>query len=484
MTTSTTRRTDQFYIDGGWVSPSSAARAEVVDPATEQTIAAVGRGTSRDVDRAVAAARRAFPSFSASDRAERLALLGRIIEGYKRRADELATMVRREMGAPSSLAKDVQVPGGLLPFEVARDVLEDFVFEGTQGSTAIVYEPIGVCAFITPWNWPLSQVAMKVAPALAVGCTMVLKPPEVAPLTSLILAEILDEAGVPPGVFNLVNGAGTEVGVALSSHPDVDMVSITGSTVAGVQVALNAAETVKRVTQELGGKSANILLDDVDVESTVARDVARVFMNSGQSCNATTRMLVPSTLMDAVIVAARHAAESCVVGPPDLEGVTLGPVASEAQFDKIQRMINEGIEEGATLVTGGPGRPAGLSTGFYVRPTVFADVTSDMVIARDEIFGPVLILMGYEDEDDAVRIANDSVYGLSGAVSGRDPDRARRVARRLRAGNVHINGASATVIAPFGGYKQSGNGREGGIYGMHEFLEVKAIFGDGAEQHA
>jgi aldehyde dehydrogenase (NAD+) len=357
------------------------------------------------------------------------------------------------------------------------NVLKTFKFEEDIGTSHIVREPAGVCGFITPWNWPINQITCKVAPALAAGCTMVLKPSEVAPFNAVLLAEILDEAGLPPGVFNLVNGDGPTVGVALSSHPDVDMMSFTGSTRAGIEVARNAAPTVKRVTQELGGKSANIILDDVDFQAVIARDMAGMCTNSGQSCNAPTRMLVPNGRMDEAAAIARSAAENIKVGDPNGSDTTIGPVVSEVQFNKIQGLIQKGIDEGAKLETGGTGRPDGLNRGYYVKPTVFSHVSNDMTIAREEIFGPVLSLIGYEDDEEAVRIANDTVYGLSGYVSAGDPERARAVARRIRSGNVHLNGAGVDTNAPFGGYKQSGNGREWGAHGFEEFLEVKAILG-------
>ena len=353
-------------------------------------------------------------------------------------------------------------------------------FEEQVGTSTVVLEPVGVCAFITPWNWPLNQIVAKVGPALAAGCTMVLKPSEIAPLNGIIVAEILEEAGVPAGVFNLVQGDGPTVGAALSSHPEVDMVSFTGSTRAGIEVAKNAAPTVKRVAQELGGKSANIILDDADFEAVIARDIGGMYVNSGQSCNAGSRMLVPATRMDEAIEIARRTTEQVTVGAPDADGTSVGPVVSLAQYNKIQGLLEKGIEEGATVVTGGPGRPEGLETGYYVKPTVFANVTNDMTIAREEIFGPVISIIGYEDEDDAVRIANDTTYGLAGMVSSSDPARARAVARRLRTGMVHLNGAPLQLDVPFGGYKQSGNGREFGAHGLREFLEAKTIFGDNA----
>lgn len=473
-------KTQKFYIDGQWVDPCSSDTLDVINPATEAAIATLALGDEKDVERAVVAARRAFDSFALTTRDQRITLLERIIEVYRTRMDDLAEAVSDEMGAPIRLASTGQAPAGLGHFYSTLEALKSFEFEEALGTTTVLHEPVGVCAFITPWNWPLNQIAAKVAPALATGCTMVLKPSEIAPLNALLFAEIMDEAGVPNGVFNLVNGVGLTVGAALSSHPQVDMVSFTGSTRAGIEVAKNAAGTVKRVTQELGGKSANIILDDDAFSEAIARDVVRVVLNSGQSCNAGSRILVPASRMKEAVEIARKAATQIVVGPPGDSTTTVGPVASEAQFDKIQQLIQTGMDEGGTVVVGGPGRPDGLDIGYYVKPTVFADITNEMTIAREEIFGPVMTLIGYEDEDDAVHIANDTVYGLSGYISSSDLGRARKIARRLRTGNVHLNGASMMNDAPFGGYKQSGNGREFGKFGLAEFLEAKAIFGDTA----
>jgi aldehyde dehydrogenase (NAD+) len=471
------QRCEQFYIDGTWVDPVEKRTLEVINPATEQPIATVSLGSAADVDKAVAAARRAFETYSLTTREERLALLGRVIEGVQGRYAEIADAISAEMGAPKTLAHKAQAAMLIAHFGTAIEVLKNFEFEEDIGKTRVFREPIGVCAFITPWNWPANQIACKVAPALATGCTMVLKPSEIAPLDAYILAQVLHEAGVPKGVFNLVNGDGPGVGSALSAHPGVDMVSFTGSTRAGVQVAKNAADTVKRVCQELGGKSANILLDDADFQKAVTRDVIGCFSNSGQSCNAPTRMLVPAARMGEVIEIARAAAAKVKVGAPDGEGTGMGPVVSKLQFDKIQRLIQAGIDEGATLVCGGAGKPEGLETGYYVKPTVFANVRNDMTIAREEIFGPVLSILPYQDEADAVRIANDTVYGLSGYVTSANIERARGVAARLRTGMVHLNGSSVDLAAPFGGYKQSGNGREWGAHGFHDFLETKAVMG-------
>ncbi|MGC2138754.1 MAG: aldehyde dehydrogenase family protein [Candidatus Sulfotelmatobacter sp.] len=467
----------KFYIDGKWVDPAKANDFPVVNPANEEPIATISLGSGADVDRAVAAAKRAFESYSETSPQERLDLLRRIIEVYQSKMEQMAAAISEEMGAPSSLSRKAQAPAGLGHLLETVKVLEHFKFEELKGSTLMRKEPIGVCGLITPWNWPMNQIVCKVAPALAAGCTMVLKPSETAPLSAYLFAQILDEAGVPPGVFNLVNGDGPTVGVAISSHPDVAMVSFTGSTRAGVAVAVAAAPTVKRVTQELGGKSANILLDDADFEKAVKQGVQECFRNTGQSCNAPTRMLVPRARMAEVIAAARQASETTKVGDPLSEDTGVGPLASKAQFDKVQRLINKGIDEGAKLIAGGPGRPEGIGKGYFVKPTVFADVSNDMTIAREEIFGPVLCIIPYEDEDEAVRIANDTPYGLSGFVTSGNKERAVRVAKRLRSGNVHINGARIDFGGCFGGYKQSGNGREWGEAGLQEFLELKAIFG-------
>ena len=467
----------KFYINGEWVQPSTTDTLEVINPATEQVMDVVAMGGVADVDAAVAAAKAAFETFSQTTKEERIALLEAIIAAYGARMEEVAAVITEEMGAPTKLAKAAQAPTGIGHLMTALNVLKDFEFEEDFGTSRVIKEPAGVCGFITPWNWPINQIACKVAPALAAGCTMVLKPSEVAPFNAVLFAEILDEAGVPAGVFNLIHGDGPTVGAALSSHPDVDMMSFTGSTRAGIEVAKNAAPTVKRVAQELGGKSANIILDDANFEKAIARDVFGMVTNSGQSCNAPSRMLVPNARMDEAAAVAKAAAEKVRVGDPTAEGVTIGPVVSEVQFNKIQDLIQKGIDEGARLETGGPGRPDGLNAGFYIKPTVFSHVTNDMTIAQEEIFGPVLTMIGYEDDEDAVRIANDTVYGLSGYISSEDPERARKVARLIRTGNVHLNGAPVDQNAPFGGYKQSGNGREWGRYGFEEFLETKAIMG-------
>jgi aldehyde dehydrogenase (NAD+) len=466
----------RFYIDGHWVRPEGAATLDVIDPATEQPAGRIALGTAAHVDQAVEAARRAFPAFSTTSVAERVDLLTRIGEIYQRRAPDLAAAVTAEMGAPATFALKAQVRAGLGQLQATLGALKSFQFEEPRGATLIVREPIGVCGLITPWNWPLNQLVAKVAPALAAGCTIVLKPSEIAPLSAHLLAEILHEAEVPAGVFNLVDGEGPVVGSAIAAHPGVDMVSFTGSTRAGIEVARAAAPSVKRVTQELGGKSPNILLDDVDLERAVSGGVKAVMANAGQTCTAPTRLLVPRELLPDAVEIARRTAEALSVGAPATDPF-LGPVASKAQWDKVQRLIRSGIEAGATLVCGGPGRPDGLERGFYVKPTVFSDVRPDMEIAREEIFGPVLCLFPYDDLDHAVAMANDTEYGLAAYVSGGDLEAARGVARRLRAGQVTLNGASFDFAAPFGGYKRSGNGRECGDFGLAEFLEVKAVVG-------
>lgn len=465
----------QFYINGSWVEPAGDTVIDVINPADESVSGQVAIGDARDVDQAVAAARSAFETFSLTSVEDRLALFDRIIAAYQRRAGDLARAVSEEMGAPLWLAEQYQVPVGLGHLQVGRTALAGYRFEDPHGTAHIVREPIGVCALITPWNWPLNQIACKVAAALATGCTMVVKPSEISPYSAAIFAEIMHEAQTPAGVFNLVQGTGAGVGNALTGHPDVDLVSFTGSTPAGIQVARNAAQTVKRVHQELGGKSPNILLPSADLASAVAAGVAGVMINSGQSCGAPTRMLVPAERMAQAIEFAKAAAEQWTVGHPT-SSAKMGPVVSEAQWNKVQRLIQAGIEEGATLVTGGLGRPEGLETGFYVRPTVFANVKNDMTIATEEIFGPVLSIIGYADEADAVAIANDTDFGLAAYVQG-EPEAAERVARKLRAGQVTLNYADMDFAAPFGGYKQSGNGREWGDVAFNEYLETKAIIG-------
>jgi len=467
----------QFYIDGQWVDPVEPRTLDVINPATEEVYGCISIGSALDVDKAVAAATRAFETFSTTSREERMALLQKMLDVFIRRADEVAEAIMDEMGAPWGLAKHAQAASGTQHISAALEALKTYEFEEKIGSTMIAKEPIGVCGLITPWNWPMNQIAVKVAPAIAAGCTMVLKPSEIAPFDAILFAEILHEAGVPAGVFNLINGDGPGVGTALSQHPGIAMVSFTGSTRAGVLVAQNAAPSVKRVAQELGGKSANIILDDADLEQAVSDGTASMFENTGQSCDAPSRMLVPKNRMKEAAAIAAKVAAATAVGNPREKGTRVGPVVSELQWNKIQGLIQKGIDEGATLVAGGTGRPEGLDKGYYVKPTVFANVSNDMTIAREEIFGPVLSIIPYEDEDEAIRIANDTPYGLSGYVSSGSLERARRVASRMRTGMVHINGADLEALAPFGGYKQSGNGREWGAHGMDEFLEVKSVYG-------
>ncbi|MBK7264268.1 MAG: aldehyde dehydrogenase family protein [Rubrivivax sp.] len=465
-----------FYIDGQWVAPASAKTLDVINPATEAVAGRISMGSAADVDRAVKAARKAFASFSQTSVAERCALLEAIIAEYQKRYADMAAAITEEMGAPTVLSQKAQAAMGIGHLQTALAVLKHYEFSEQRGTTMVSKEPIGVCGLITPWNWPMNQIACKVAPALAVGCTMVLKPSEIAPFSAQIWTEILHAAGVPAGVFNLVNGDGPTVGAAISSHPEVDMVSFTGSTRAGIEVARNAAPTVKRVHQELGGKSPNLILPDADLKRAVTGGVRGVMSNSGQSCNAPTRMLVPQAQMADALAIAKQVAEATTVGAPD-SGAALGPVVSATQWDKIQTLIHKGIEEGATLVAGGPGRPEGLDKGYYVRPTVLGNVNNQMTVAREEIFGPVLVVIGYDTVDQAVQIANDTPYGLAAYVSAGDIEAARQVAGRLRAGQVFINNAGTDLMAPFGGYKQSGNGREWGEHAFGEFLEVKAMLG-------
>jgi len=466
----------KFYIDGQWVDPVTPKSLDVINPATEGVAGHISAGSAADVDKAVKAAQKAFQTFSKTTREERIDLLERIQAEYQKRFGDIAHAITEEMGAPASLAQRAQAPIGIGHIATGIAVLKNFQFEEDRGSTRIVKEPIGVCGMITPWNWPINQIACKVVPALATGCTMVLKPSEEAPFSAIIWAEVMHAAGVPAGVFNLVNGTGAEVGAAISSHPGIDMVSFTGSTRAGVEVAKAAAPTVKRVSQELGGKSPNIILEDADFATAVGGGVRHVMQNSGQSCNAPTRMLVPGKKMGEAIVIAKEAADSTTVGDPTGNS-QLGPVVNRSQWEKIQRLIKAGIEEGATLVTGGPGRPEGLDKGFYVKPTVFANVTNEMTIAKEEIFGPVVSILGYETVDEAVRVGNDTEYGLAAYISGTDMTKVREVASKLRAGQVSINGGGGDMMAPFGGYKMSGNGREWGDYGFHEYLETKAVIG-------
>lgn len=466
----------KFYIDGEWVDPISPSTLEVINPANEQPFAVISMGGAGDVEKAVSAAKVAFESYSQTPVSDRIDLLGGILSEYTKRYDDLVEAITTEMGAPTYLSKAAQAATGQGHFSSILEVLKKYEFEERKGRYLLRKEPIGICGLITPWNWPVNQISTKVAPALAAGCTMVLKPSEVAPISGMVFAEILHTAGVPKGVFNLVNGDGPSVGSALSSHPDVAMMSFTGSTRAGVEVAKDSAPSVKRVAQELGGKSANIILEDADLQTAVSSGVSQVFNNSGQSCNAPTRMLVPLDKHEEALNIARTTAEGVKVGDPTAADTTIGPVVSEVQFEKIQGLIQTGIDEGATLVSGGTGRPDGLNAGYYVKPTVFGNVSNDMTIAREEIFGPVLSILPYESEEDAISIANDTDYGLSGYVQSGDVDHAMSVASQIRSGNVHINGAGADFNAPFGGYKQSGNGREWGELGFEEFLETKAVF--------
>ena len=466
----------KFYINGKWVDPVTPKTLDVINPATEAVAGRISMGSAADVDAAVRAARAAFASYSQTSVAERIALLEAIINEYKKRYADMAAAITEEMGAPAMLSQKAQAAMGVGHLTTALNVLKDYHFSETKGTTLLVKEPIGVCGLITPWNWPVNQIACKVAPALAVGCTMVLKPSEIAPFSAQVWTEILHAAGVPAGVFNLVNGDGPTVGAAISSHPEVDMVSFTGSTRAGIEVARNAAPTVKRVHQELGGKSPNIILPDADFQRAVTAGVRSVMNNSGQSCNAPTRMLVPNARMAEVLAIAKAAADGTTVGDP-ASGATIGPVISATQWDKIQTLIERGIEEGAGVVAGGPGKPAGLETGYYVKPTVLGPVKNTATIAREEIFGPVLTILGYDTVDEAVAMANDTPYGLAAYVSGTDPEATRQVASRLRAGQVNINSAAPDLMAPFGGFKQSGNGREWGEHAFGEFLEVKAVLG-------
>jgi aldehyde dehydrogenase (NAD+) len=467
----------EFLIDGRWRMPAGKDYLDVINPATEQPCARIAAGEKADIDRAVQAARAAFDGYSATTVAERIDLLQAILEGFEKNIEPLAQAMSMEMGVPIGSARTIHYPSGPAHLRETIRVLRSFSFDEMRGTTLITKEPIGVCGLITPWNFPVNQLICKIAPALAAGCSMVLKPSEVSPLSALIIADLINEAGIPKGVFNLVNGTGLVAGHALASHPDVDMISFTGSTRAGIQIAQSASATVKRVAQELGGKSANILLPDVDFDRTVSLGINRCFNNSGQSCVSPTRMLVPEHRLEDVVAIAEKVANSIKVGPPTETESVLGPVANRAQFEKIQRLIQIGIDEGARVVAGGPGRPVGLERGFYVRPTIFADVTPDMTIAREEIFGPVLSIMTYRDEDDAVELANGTPYGLAGYVQSADLHNAQRVARRLRAGNIQINYPPVDRGAPFGGYKQSGNGREWGEFGLNEYLEIKGVIG-------
>jgi acyl-CoA reductase-like NAD-dependent aldehyde dehydrogenase len=466
---------DSFYIDGAWATPDGTSTIDVFNPATEELLGTVPEGTATDVDRAVAAARRAFGEWSLTSVDERAKVLARLQEGLVARSDEIARTIAEEMGAPIKIATAVQAGLPATVMGTYAQLVTEFEFEEQIGNSLVVKEPVGVVGAITPWNYPLHQIVNKVAPALAAGCTIVLKPSEVAPFTAFILAEIIDEVGLPAGVFNLVTGTGPVVGEAIASHPDVDLVHFTGSTRAGTRVSELAARTIKRVALELGGKSANVILADADVQKAVKVGVSNAFLNSGQTCTALTRMLVPRELHDEIAELAGRIAEGFTPGDPFGEGTKLGPLVSDAQRERVRDYIRKGVEEGARLVTGGAEAPAELATGYYVRPTVFADVTPDMTIAQEEIFGPVLSIIPFDSEEEAVEIANGTVYGLAGAVWSGDAERAKAFARRMRTGQVDVNGGRFNPLAPFGGYKQSGNGRELGTYGLEEFLEVKSL---------
>ncbi|WPZ35929.1 aldehyde dehydrogenase family protein [Thalassobaculum sp. OXR-137] len=474
------RKTD-FYINGAWVPPTTPKDFDVINPADETAFGVISLGSKADVDKAVAAAKAAFDGWSKTPLAERIAKVEKLAEIYERRSGEMAEAISKEMGAPMKLATTAQAAAGLGHIKAFIRALKEFKFEHQLRDDTpdefIIHEAIGVCGLITPWNWPMNQVTLKVVPAVGVGCTVVLKPSEIAPMSSLLFAEFMDEAGFPKGVFNLVNGDGPTVGEAMSRHPDIDMMSFTGSTRAGIAVTQASAETVKRVALELGGKGANIVFADADVAKAVKRGAIHCFNNTGQSCNAPTRMLVERSVYDEAVEVARATAEATAVGQPSEDGNHIGPLVSELQFTKVQDLIQAGIDEGARLVAGGTGRPEGFNRGYFVRPTVFADVNNDMRIAREEIFGPVLSMIPFESEDEAVKISNDTSYGLTDYVQSGDSARTQRVARQLRAGMVVANGAPRAPGSPFGGYKQSGNGREGGQYGLTEFLEVKAVSG-------
>jgi acyl-CoA reductase-like NAD-dependent aldehyde dehydrogenase len=469
---------EKFYIDGQWVMPQSNQRLDVINPATTNSVATIALGDREDAELAIAAARRAFPGYSGLSKEQRLELLQSIISVYEKRIGEIADAISSEMGAPlKAIAQPMQAGAMLGHLHVAAGVLKDYDYNEDNGPTRIQREPIGVCGLITPWNWPIHQIGCKVVPALAAGCTMVLKPSEFAPLSALVFADILHEAGVPAGVFNLVNGDGPTVGALLASHPEIDFVSFTGSTRAGVLVSTAAAPTIKKVALELGGKSANILLEDADFDKAVAGGVAGMLLNSGQNCNAPSRMLVPRDRLAEVESIAKAAAENAVIGDPGDDSTTMGPLANKPQFDKVQQMIQTGIDEGAKVVCGGTGKPDDQNPGYFVKPTVFSNVDNKMTIAREEIFGPVLCIIPYDDEEQAVEIANDTEYGLSGYVSSANLERAQEIASQLRSGNVHVNGADGDFTATFGGYKKSGLGREWGKHGFEEFLEIKSIFG-------
>ncbi len=467
----------RHYINGQWVNNDSGRAADIINPATEKSIGKVAYGSAQDVDRAVAAARAAFEDYSLWTVEQRIELLGKAIDAYKARFKDIAAAISAEMGAPITFAHQAQAAAGLGHLMSTLAALQGMAMEEKVGDSIIVKEPVGVCGLITPWNWPVNQIACKVAPALAAGCTMVLKPSEIAPVDAMLFAEVLETAGVPAGVFNLVNGDGPGVGSAMSAHPGIDMMSFTGSTRAGILVAKAAADNVKRVAQELGGKSANIILESAPLEEAITHGVNCMFSNTGQSCNAPSRMLVPASCYEDAVNLAAAVAEKVHPGDPQNPETKMGPVISEAQYNKIQGLIEKGISEGAQLVIGGPGKPEGLETGYYVKPTIFRDVSNNMTIAREEIFGPVLCMIPYSGLSEAITIANDTDYGLSGYVYGGTPEEAMLVARRLRTGMVHLNGADNDIHAPFGGYKQSGNGREWGASGIEDYLETKAVMG-------
>lgn len=470
------RRYTQFYVNGNWVDPVTPNSFDVTNPADETIAGVISLGSKSDVDKAVVAARSAFTPFSRFSRQERLELLESILITYNKYYDEIALAISDEMGAPLPFSIEEQASCGTGHLQAAINALKNFQFEEDNGSTRVYKEPIGVCAFITPWNWPINQITCKVAPAIATGCTMLLKPSEIAPFSAYLFSQVMDEAGVPSGVFNMINGDGPTVGTAMAEHPDVDMVSFTGSTRAGILVAKAAANTVKRVAQELGGKSANIILDDADLEKAVSNGVLDCFSNSGQSCNAPTRMLVPKINHDLAVAIAVNTANTIVVGDPKADDTVIGPVVSKLHFNKIQKLIQQGIEEGVELACGGIGKPEHLERGYYIKPTIFVNVDNASIIAQQEIFGPVLAIIPYQDDNEAIQIANDTPYGLCGYVSGSQP-RALDIASKLRTGMVHINGAEGSFDVPFGGYKQSGNGREFGEYGFEDFLEIKAVMG-------
>ncbi|HIA11452.1 MAG TPA: aldehyde dehydrogenase family protein [Flavobacteriales bacterium] len=470
------RRFTQFYVNGNWIDPVTPNSFDVTNPADETIAGVISLGSKSDVDKAVVAARNAFTPFSRFSRQERLELLESILITYNKYYDEIALAISDEMGAPLSFSIEDQASCGTGHLQAAINALKNFQFEENNGNTRVYKEPIGVCAFITPWNWPINQITCKVAPAIATGCTMLLKPSEIAPFSAYLFSQVMDEAGVPSGVFNMINGDGPTVGTAMAEHPDVDMVSFTGSTRAGILVAKAAANTVKRVAQELGGKSANIILDDADLEKAVSNGVIDCFSNSGQSCNAPTRMLVPKINHDLAVTIAVNTANTIVVGDPKADDTVIGPVVSKLHFNKIQKLIQQGIDEGVELACGGTGKPEHLERGYYIKPTIFVNVDNASAIAQQEIFGPVLAIIPYQDDNEAIQIANDTPYGLCGYVSGSQP-RALDIASKLRTGMVHINGAEGSFDAPFGGYKQSGNGREFGEYGFEDFLEIKAVMG-------